>query len=149
MVGLGSGRGLGAGLGVQVARRAHLDACGGVGDAREEPGLAPLERGEVSERELAAEPRVVPRRLQVRLLLAHLVLGAERERRAERLRAVAVRAVAMRAAAVRAVAVRAVAVREAAARETEEMALVAERAEERAVLARVVVGGAPRDSCAA
>jgi len=65
----------------------------------------------------------------VRLLLAHLVLGAERERRAERLRAV--RAVVLRAVAVRAVAVRAVAVREAAARESEEMALVAERAEER------------------
>ena len=54
---------------------------------------------------------------------------------------------AVRAVAVKAVA-RAVAVREAA-RETEEMVLVAERAEERAVLARVAVGGAPRDSCAA
>ena len=63
------------------------------------------------------------------------------------MRAAAVRAVAVRAVAVKAVA-RAVAVREAA-RETEEMVLVAERAEERAVLARVAVGGAPRDSCAA
>ena len=69
----------------------------------------------------------MPRRLDVRLLLAHVVLGAERERRAERLRAVAaavraVRAVAVRAVAVRAVAARAVAravaVREAAARGT-------------------------------
>jgi hypothetical protein len=105
----------------------------------------------------------VPRRLDVRLLLAHVVLGAERERRAERLRAVAaavraaravpVRAVPVRAVAVRAVAARAVAravaVREAAARETEETVLAAERAEERAVLARAVAGGAPRYSCAA
>ena len=93
-----------------------------------------VERGE---EDLEAAGRVVAARVGVMVAAVKAAEGWE---------------VAVRAAAVRAAAVRAVAVREAAARESEEMALVAERAEERRCwqgwTPRQEAGG-PRDSCAA